>query len=191
MQQKWEKYYQANNYFHLDAHESLEQFVNKCDQLDYSKILDLGCGAGADMLFLAEKGFEVVGVDFSPSAAANAEDLLQSKGLEGKVYVDNLFDSITNFTPEEFQGVIAINSLEYTSLEIFKSSLEQVADLLVPKGLFLLVVPSGQTEINPDFKEQLFFDEEDLSELVSGKFNILDFSQDKNNCYSLLLQKKF
>ena len=37
------------------------------------RAVDLGCGSGANAIFLAEHGFDVVGVDFSPVALAKAE----------------------------------------------------------------------------------------------------------------------
>lgn len=39
---------------------------------DGSRALDLGCGSGANAIFLAEHGFEVTGIDFSPVALAKA-----------------------------------------------------------------------------------------------------------------------
>jgi len=37
------------------------------------RAVDLGCGRGANAAFLASRGFDVTGVDFSPSAVAQAE----------------------------------------------------------------------------------------------------------------------
>lgn len=190
MQTAWENFYKAHNYFHLEPHEALPGLASKAEQLNFYKLLDLGCGAGHDLLFLAEKGFEVTGVDFSPAAATNAEDLLQSKGYEGKVYVDNLFDRITTFSQEEFQVITAINALEYTDKETFTSALEQILEILAPKGLFLLVVSSTETPISLEMPEQLFFSREEISGMVNQHFNILDLSKDKNHCLVLLLQKK-
>ena len=39
-----------------------------------SKALDIGCGTGYYSLYLASKGFDVTGVDLSPSAIAIARD---------------------------------------------------------------------------------------------------------------------
>lgn len=38
----------------------------------YPRAVDLGCGTGANVVFLAERGFDAVGVDFSPVAIAKA-----------------------------------------------------------------------------------------------------------------------
>lgn len=190
MQQKWEDYYKTRAYFRLEPHPALIPFADKCASKGYRKMLDLGCGTGADMLALAEKGFEVTGVEFSPSAASNAEDLLQSKGFSAKVYVDNLFDKVTTFAQGEFPAIIAINSLEYTDLEVFTTSINEITRLLDSKGLFLLVVSSKDSPLGElGETEQIFFSEEQLGEIVSKHFRILDFFVDGNSCYCLILEK--
>jgi SAM-dependent methyltransferase len=44
------------------------------DTLPPGRAVDLGCGTGANALFLAEHGFDVVGIDFSPTALRKARD---------------------------------------------------------------------------------------------------------------------
>ena len=46
-----------------------------------ARAIDLGCGAGGVSLELAEAGFEVTGVDFSPVALAKARAAAQRRGL--------------------------------------------------------------------------------------------------------------
>jgi cyclopropane fatty-acyl-phospholipid synthase-like methyltransferase len=187
MQSNWEEFYKNHNYFHLEPHASLPGFLNECRKHNIYDVVDLGCGAGADLLYMAEQGFNVTGVDFSPSAASNAEDLLQSKGLEGKVYVDNLFDSITGFEAGSFKAVVAINAFEYTDLAGFKRAIADVARILDSKGLFLLVVASTETKVDNGVAEQLFFNADELTDLLVKRFDILDFARDdKQNLVSIL-----
>lgn len=189
MQKAWEDYYKSHNYFHLEPHESLPNFVQECESRGINKVLDLGCGAGIEILQLAEKGFDVTGVDFSPAAASNAEDLLQSKGLAGKVYVDNLFDKVTSFGQGEFPAIIAVNSLEYSDIETFRSTITQVSRILSEKGLFLLVVSSRESKVKLEVSEQLFFSEEELTTEVRKRFNILDFYRDETEGLVTILEK--
>ena len=43
--------------------------------------LDLGCGEGADVVWLAEHGWQATGVDISPSAIAHARAAAEARGL--------------------------------------------------------------------------------------------------------------
>lgn len=42
--------------------------------LNPGRVLDLGCGTGTDDIYLASKGWKVVGVDFAPQAIARATE---------------------------------------------------------------------------------------------------------------------
>ncbi len=48
------------------------------------RAVDLGCGTGANALFLAEQGFNAVGVDFSAVAIEQAERAARNRGLTGR-----------------------------------------------------------------------------------------------------------
>lgn len=49
--------------------------------LPVARAIDLGCGAGSVSIELAEAGFEVTGVDFSPVALAKARRAAEARGL--------------------------------------------------------------------------------------------------------------
>jgi ubiquinone/menaquinone biosynthesis C-methylase UbiE len=67
------------------------------------KILDLGCGGGANTWFLAKEGFDVYAVDGSKTAINKTESLLKSMGLQANLSVcdvahmpfsENFFDVV-------------------------------------------------------------------------------------------------
>lgn len=55
------------------------------DVFEPARVLDVGCGPGFLMLFLAELGVEVEGIDFSPSSPALAPPEVREKILIGDV----------------------------------------------------------------------------------------------------------
>lgn len=50
-----------------------------------------GCGRGHEVVFLAEKGFDVTGVDFAEGAVQNCRDALSQRGLPGNIARENFF----------------------------------------------------------------------------------------------------
>ncbi len=44
-------------------------------------VLDVGCGAGADAVYLANRGFDVIGVDVSSEALARAAERAEAHGV--------------------------------------------------------------------------------------------------------------
>jgi SAM-dependent methyltransferase len=55
-----------------DSDEPRAELVTSVEGRVPGRALDLGCGTGTDALFLASKGWDVVGVDFAPEAIATA-----------------------------------------------------------------------------------------------------------------------
>ena len=51
------------------------------------RALDLGCGTGTNALFLAGRGWEVVGVDFASAAIGTAELKLKAAGVSGVSFI--------------------------------------------------------------------------------------------------------
>ena len=55
------------------------------DRLPPGRAIDLGCGSGANAVYLAEHGFDVVGVDFSAVALAKARRHAEKAGVASRV----------------------------------------------------------------------------------------------------------
>lgn len=51
------------------------------ERLDGNRAIDLGCGSGANVLYLAENGFEATGVDFSPVAVEQCRSAAAARNL--------------------------------------------------------------------------------------------------------------
>lgn len=54
------------------------------------RAIDLGCGTGREVIFLAGQGFEATGVDISPTAIGMARKAADAAGVEAKFVVDDL-----------------------------------------------------------------------------------------------------
>jgi SAM-dependent methyltransferase len=70
------------------------------------KAIALGCGVGRETIYLAKKGFDVIGLDFSPTAIKQARRRAKVEGVEVPFIVDDLtnlrhvrgtFDLVTDF----------------------------------------------------------------------------------------------
>ena len=61
------------------------QFADVAANLTPGRALDLGCGEGADAVWLAERGWDVVAVDISDTALGRAEAAAQSRGVADRI----------------------------------------------------------------------------------------------------------
>lgn len=95
-------------------------------------VLDLGCGAGVPAtLWLAERGFDVTGVDLSQRQLDLARELVPGATFL-KVDMTGL-----DLAPETFGAVVAFHSIIHVPREEHPALLEKIHGWLKPGGLFL------------------------------------------------------
>jgi 2-polyprenyl-3-methyl-5-hydroxy-6-metoxy-1,4-benzoquinol methylase len=75
----WDKQYQSKEW--LYGKEPSKFLVDNIELLKKGKTLDLATGEGRNAVYLASKGFEVHGIDFSDTALARAQSLAQDSGV--------------------------------------------------------------------------------------------------------------
>ncbi|MCG8420176.1 MAG: class I SAM-dependent methyltransferase [Proteobacteria bacterium] len=56
------------------------------------RAIDIGCGTGSDAIYLAERGFDVTGVDLAPKAIEKAQVNAENAGVEASFRVADLLD---------------------------------------------------------------------------------------------------
>jgi SAM-dependent methyltransferase len=61
-------------------------------RLEPCRVIDLGSGTASNCIYLAERGFEVTGVDFSPAAIERGQSLARQAGVSVNFVVDDLTD---------------------------------------------------------------------------------------------------
>jgi SAM-dependent methyltransferase len=104
------------------------------DRGAHPRVLDLGCGAGRNALFLAREGFETWGVDLSAAAIAETRRRAAAEGLEVRAEVASI-EAIA-FPDAFFDAVVSYGVLCYAPLDDVARAIERVAEVLVPGGRF-------------------------------------------------------
>jgi SAM-dependent methyltransferase len=124
--------------------------------IDTKRVLDLGCGAGRHVIFLAREGFEVVGQDVSDIALH-----LARKGLHRSAMQAELFEHDMEGLPYpdgSFDSVISVLALYHNRLEGLQKSIAEVHRVLRPGGYFLVWLISRKeydTEIHLPGAEEI------------------------------------
>jgi len=144
------------------------------------KTIDLGCGTGNYAIYLAGIGFEVTGIDISPTAIKIAKENAKKKGVKCNFLVTDVLGNLDE-VKETFDFAYDWELLHHIFPEQRKKYVENVYRILNPKGKYLSVCFS---EKDPEFggsgkyrQTQLdtilyFSSEDELRDLFEPYFNI-------------------
>jgi len=122
------------------------------------KFLDLGCGAGGNSIFLAEKGFGVTCVDKDNEVISAIKQNYPNINAINKSILD--FD----FPENEYDLILALNVLSFFNLDDIKTITSNIIKSLKENGSTYLQVFSVN---EPDKNFNHLFTKEELSELFS------------------------
>jgi SAM-dependent methyltransferase len=146
----------------------LEEYLPDLRQKNIRKVLDLGCGSGADTVFLVSKGFEVTSTDFSIVAL----DLVKSNAPDAEVVWHDLRDPFP-FKDQTFDLVIASLSLHYFDYLTTREIVTEIARVLRASGLLLYRVNSTSDSTEKSVQVDRYYYTKDLCRKTFAEWNEL------------------
>ena len=102
------------------------------------KAIDLGCGAGNYAVYLAGRGFEVTGIDNSPTAIRIARENANKKGVKAGFLVADVLGDLNEIT-DTFDFAFEWELLHHIFPEKRKKYVENVRRILNPGGKYFSV----------------------------------------------------
>jgi len=146
------------------------------------RAIDLGCGTGNYAIYLAGRGFEVTGVDFSPTAVKIAKENAKRKGVSCSFFVADVVDEPAEFD-QTWDFVYDWGLLHHIFGEQREKYVENVCRILNSKGKYLSVCfsekdtgfgASGKYRKTSLGSVLYFCCEEELRELFAPHFQIIE-----------------
>jgi len=103
--------------------------------------LDVGCGEGQDLVYLAELGYATTGVEFTPEGAAKSRQLLAQRGMPGEIFHQDVRsflagepDGERRPSERQFDLVLAVNSLQFLGRDA-SGCLDRLMSRVAPEGV--------------------------------------------------------
>lgn len=135
-------------------------------EIAIGKALDVCCGAGTNGIYLAESGFEVVGIDISSEAV----EISKRRAGEANVEIDFRVQDFLAlpFDDGEFDFVLDSGCFHHVPVEDRRTFIEGINRVLKKGGRYFLLCFSHRN--GPGWNQ---FTEEQIEDLFSSHFDIL------------------
>jgi len=141
----WDKFYEDGTYLMWVPGECLVQFVAKeieRKKRKVKRILDVGCGNGRHLIYMAKKGFNLFGIDISQKSLQILQDWLNREGLQAKLKKA----SVTQipYPDEYFDVVVCLGILDHILIKDAQKGIQEIERTLVSKGILFLGLRSDR-----------------------------------------------
>ena len=176
---KWDQKYQQMQTL-LEPRVPSKYLTQYYQNATIGKALDLACGSGRHSIFLAEKGFEVDGIDISSVA-------LETLAKRAKVLPIHIIEAdleTYEMPKEHYNLIIKTNFLDKSLIHKAKQSLKS-------GGIFIIETymedqDNEKKNSNPDFLLQ----KEELKSFFDDSFEVLAYHEFWNESYEKYKMKK-
>jgi SAM-dependent methyltransferase len=171
---------------HLRTRIGPTEFIEQCS---LRRTLDLGCGSGRHVVFLAQQGLDVCGVDISQEALDLCRAWLKGLGLSADLRPASV-DQVP-FGDGEFEVIVSFGVLDHVLKPVAVNAFLEIRRLLRPGGLLHVNLRSPESldfgrgeELEPGTfvltegpekgLAQHFWTAEEIDEMLAG-FTILNW----------------
>ena len=116
--------------------------VQVVSTLDPGRSLDLGCGEGGDVVWLAQHGWDATGVDISVTATGRAADAARAAGVpDDRIHFEAA--DLEAWSPAESYDLVTASFLQ-SPVELPRADiLGRVVEHVVPGGRLLIIAHAG------------------------------------------------
>jgi cyclopropane fatty-acyl-phospholipid synthase-like methyltransferase len=167
-QENYKAYHEKT--FSIDPSSFLEPLARRLPPESF--ILDVGCGSGRDLMWMAKRGFEVVGFERSPGLAELARENAGCEVIEGN------FETY-DFSAIMVDAVMIVGALVHIQHDRFKEVFENITSALSENGSVLLTLKEGEGS-RKDSDNRIFYlwQDDKARELIESLgFKVCEFSK--------------
>jgi SAM-dependent methyltransferase len=154
MDQKTQDYYRNNAREILNRYHQVKEGVSVYFDrafVDCKTVLDIGCGAGRDLLQLLERGYDAYGLE-------PCEELIQVTvekypQLSGRILPGSLPSTVENLKNMKFDAVLCSAVLMHIPEEDLFDTVYTIRNLLEDRGKLLISIPNSRGDLAEDDRD--------------------------------------
>jgi len=128
------------------------------------KILETGCGSGANLWMIAKEGFSAYGADISQQAISLCKSMLESHHVSAELTVQDMAE--ISFPENYFDAVVDVFSSYCLTKKQGAEYLQGIKKILKPGGLFFSYFPSKKSDCFQFPEKANFIDSDTLNSVL-------------------------
>jgi SAM-dependent methyltransferase len=137
---EWDELFKQERFRWEEPHDLVVNFAAELKSRGARRVLDLGCGAGRHVVYLAREGFDVCGTDISPRGLEYTRAWLRKEGLQADLQLSDM--TVIPYPNGYFDAIISTYVVHHNTLDNIRRCVAEMYRALAPGGRALLTVQS-------------------------------------------------
>jgi len=144
MREQWDKIFKEQGKVFIEPHPKIPEVIELFKKRGIKRVLDLGCGSGRHLVYLAKQGFKVHGIDIAKSGIKFAKKWLKEEKLKANLKIGNIFKKLP-YKNDFFDALISIRVINHGKIKEIRKLIQEIERVLKSEGLiFIATIKSSR-----------------------------------------------
>lgn len=135
----WDDAFKEKGKVFTAPQEDIPRTVKLFKKYNVKRILDLGCGSGRHLIYLAKHNFDVFGIDISKHGIKIARIWLKKEGLKANLRISNIYKKLP-YKNNFFDAIVSTQTLHHAKIGEIRKLIKEIERILKPNGLIFITV---------------------------------------------------
>lgn len=136
----WDSIFEEKGRVFAEPHQDMEMIAELFHNAEMEKILDIGCGTGRHLIYLAKQGFSMSGFDVSQKAIEMSKQWLMEEGFSANL-IQHKMEDVFPYENSFFDAVISVQVIHHNRIRDIRITIAEIERVLRTGGYIFITVP--------------------------------------------------
>lgn len=135
----WNEIFKDKGLVFTTPHEKMPALAQLLQARAAQRVLDLGCGSGRHVLYFAQQGFTVYGLDSAPEGIRLTQQALASQNLSAELTLQDIYEPLP-YATASIDAIISTQVIHHATIVRIRGLIQELWRVLRFQGVLYITV---------------------------------------------------